>query len=123
MNKLFPIGIAGVLDVSAQCHADVRFLHRDYEVRSRLDLKRVGTHKYAADPSTEVLCCAFAVDEQPIQLWIPPDRVPLEIVEVAANLKWSAVAHGDHFETAIERHIVAPRFGWPEIPLERHHCK
>ena len=92
MNKLFPIGIAGVLDVSTQRHPDVRFLHRDYEVRSRLDLKRVGTHKYAADPSTEVLCCAFAVDEQPIQLWIPPDRVPLEIVEVAANLKWSAVA-------------------------------
>ena len=36
------------------------------------------------------------------------------------NPNWVVVAHGDHFETAIEQHIMAPRFGWPEIPLERH---
>jgi DNA polymerase bacteriophage-type len=36
-------------------------LHRDYETRSRAILKNVGTHRYAADPSTEILCVAFAL--------------------------------------------------------------
>ena len=26
------------------------------------------------------------------------------------------------FETAIEQHVLAPRYGWPIIPLERHRC-
>ena len=43
-------------------------LHRDYETRSQVDLKKVGAHRYAADPSTEVLCMAFAVDDGPVQL-------------------------------------------------------
>ena len=97
-------------------------LHRDYETRSRLVLKSVGTHRYAADPSTEVLCCAYAVDHEPVQLWIPGDPVPPEFIEAADNPSWVVAAHGDHFESAIERHIMAPRFGWPEIPLERHRC-
>ena len=51
-------------------------LHRDYETRSKLVLKSVGTHRYAADSNTEVLCCAYAVDDEPVQLWIPGDPVP-----------------------------------------------
>ena len=39
-------------------------LHRDYETRGQLLLERVGTHRYAADPGTHVLCCAFAIDDQ-----------------------------------------------------------
>ena len=31
-------------------------------------------------------------------------------------------AHNDAFETAIEQHVLAPRYGWPIIPLERHRC-
>ena len=46
-------------------------LHRDIETRSTVDLKKVGAAKYAADPSTEVLCVAYAVDDGPVQLWLP----------------------------------------------------
>lgn len=28
-------------------------LHRDFETRSKVSLKKVGAHRYAADPSTE----------------------------------------------------------------------
>ena len=122
MNKPLPIGTAGVLDASIQRRPGVRVLHRDYETRGTLVLKRAGTHKYAGDPTTDVLCCAFAVDDEPVQLWIPGGPVPPEFVEAANNPNWRAVAHGDHFETAIERHVMAPRFGWPEIPLNRHVC-
>ena len=40
-------------------HRAAHVLHRDYETRSRAILKKVGTHRYATDPSTEVLCCAY----------------------------------------------------------------
>jgi DNA polymerase len=97
-------------------------LHRDYETRSRVRLNLVGAHRYAADPSTEILCAGFAVDDQPVQLWTPGDPVPLEFIEAARNPNWIAVAHGDVFETAIEQHILGPRYGWPTTPIEQHRC-
>jgi DNA polymerase len=103
-------------------YRDRHVLHRDYEARSRLVLKSVGTHRYAADASTEILCCAYTVDDQPVQLWIPGNPVPPEFIEAANNPNWIVAAHGDHFESAIERHVMVPRFGWSEIPLERHVC-
>jgi hypothetical protein len=82
-------------------------LHRDYETRGQLLLKRVGTHRYAADPGTEVSCCAFAVDDEPVQLWIPGDPVPPEFIEAAADPSWIVCAHNDAFEAAIEHHGAA----------------
>ena len=57
-----------------------------------------------------------------MKLWIRGDPVPAEVVEAAKNPTWSAAAHGDHFETVIERHILAPRYGFPLVPVERHVC-
>jgi DNA polymerase bacteriophage-type len=108
--------------VTAPAGSAVHVLHRDYETRSRATLKIVGTHKYAADPSTEVLCCAFAIDDEPVQLWTPGDPVPAAFTEAACNPVWVVAAHGDHFETAIEQCVLAPRYGWPLIPIERHRC-
>ena len=97
-------------------------LHRDYETRSRAVLKIVGTHRYAADPSTEILCAAYAIDDEPVRLWTPGDPVPSEFIEAANNPLWVVAAHNDAFEAAVEQHILAPRYGWPLIPLERHRC-
>ena len=98
-----------------------RILHRDYETRSRASLKACGALRYAADPTTTVLCMAYAVDDGPVQTWLPGDAVPKEFVEAAVGQNWIVAAHGDHFETAIERHVLQP-LGWPLIPLERHCC-
>ena len=97
-------------------------LHRDYETRSRCVLKSAGAYRYAADPRTTVLCAAYAVDDDPVQLWTPGDPVPPEFIEAAHNPAWIVVAHNDQFEAAIEQFLLAPRFGWPLIPLERHRC-
>jgi DNA polymerase len=97
-------------------------LHRDYETRSLTILKTVGTHKYAVDSSTTVLCCAFAVDDEPVQLWTPGDPVPAAFIEAANNPAWIVCAHGAHFEDAIERHVLHPRFGWPVFPIEKQRC-
>jgi DNA polymerase len=97
-------------------------LHRDYETRSEVRLGSVGAFQYAADPTTDVLCCAYAVDDSPAELWTPGDPVPAAFLEAAANPNWIVVAHNDQFETAIEQHLLHPRYNWPLIPIERHRC-
>src|SRR5262249_34854916 len=92
------------------------------ETRSRAILKNVGTHKYATDPSTQVICAAYALDDGPVQLWRPGDPVPAEFVQAAVDPNWIVAAHNDTFEAAIEQHILAPQLGWPLIPLDRHRC-
>src|SRR6516165_5519745 len=109
-------------NTGAVLHDDVHVLHRDHETRSTILLKAVGTHRYAAHPRTEVLCVAYAVDHDPVQLWTPGDPVPPEFVEAARNPSWIVAAHGDAFESAIERHILHPRYNWSIIPSERHRC-
>jgi len=97
-------------------------LHRDYESRSCTVLRIAGTFKYATDPTTEVLCCAYAVDDEPVQLWTPGDPVPADFVEAANKPNWIVCAHGAHFEDAIERYVLPPRFGWPTFPVEKQVC-
>ena len=89
---------------------------------AELVLKLVGPPKYAADPSTEIASVAYAVDDGPVQLWLPGDPVPPEFIEAANNPTWVVAAHNDSFETAVEQHILGPRYGFPLIPLERHRC-
>jgi DNA polymerase len=97
-------------------------LLRDYETKSRLDLKKVGAWRYSTHESTDVWCCNFAVDDGSIKLWVRGDPVPPEFVEAAQNPDWIAAAFNDAFERLIEKHIMVPRYGWPEIPIERHRC-
>ena len=97
-------------------------LIRDIETRSTLALDDVGAHRYAAHPGTEVLCVAFCVDDGPVQLWLPGQPVPPEFAHAASDPAWTIAAHNDAFETAIERAILGPRFGWPQVPIDRHRC-
>src|SRR5262249_11938447 len=83
-------------------------LHRDYETRGHAILKTVGTYKYAIDPSTEVLCCAYAVDDGPVQLWTPGNPVPAEFIEAATNPAWIVSAHGAHFGTRSSNTFCVP---------------
>ncbi len=44
-------------------------LHIDFETRSELDIKKVGAYKYAKHPSTEILCMAYAYNNDgPVQI-------------------------------------------------------
>jgi DNA polymerase len=99
----------------------VPILYRDYETRSTLDLRDVGAWRYSSHAS-DVWCAGYCVDDGPIELWIPSDPVPAAFVEAAANPEWLVVAFNDQFERLIEQHILAPRYGFPIIPIERHRC-
>jgi DNA polymerase len=102
--------------------APVPILHRDFETRSALDLEEVGAWRYAADPTTDVWCVAYAVDNEPVKLWLPGQPIPKEFQIAARDPDWLVAAHNDSFETAIEQRILAPRYGWPLVPIERHVC-
>ena len=67
-------------------------LHLDFETFSRCDLKTRGLDNYLADPSTEILMLAFAVNEALPQMWFPqegpmPDqlRLMLERPEISKH--------------------------------------
>src|SRR5262245_25202412 len=98
-------------------------LFHDFETRSvTLDLREVGAWRYATDPTSDIWCCGYAVDDGPIQLWVPGDPVPPEFTEATHNPEWLTSAFGDAFERRITQHIMGPRYGWPLVPIERRRC-
>jgi DNA polymerase len=97
-------------------------LFRDYETRSVLELPVVGPWRYAADERTEVRCCAYAVDDEPVQLWTPGNPVPEPFLQAAADPSWILVAHNAQFEIAIEHFKMQRLHAWPKIPLRQQRC-
>jgi DNA polymerase len=94
----------------------------DIETRSRVDLGKAGAWRYASDPTTDVLCITYAVDNEPVALWLPSEPVPAAILEAAADSDCLFVAHNAQFERAVFALILEPRYGWPAIPIERWRC-
>jgi DNA polymerase bacteriophage-type len=97
-------------------------LIRDYETRSTVSLKACGAWIYARHPTTEVLCCAYCVDNGEIELWTPGHPIPQPFIDAACHPEWIGTAFNDQFERWIEQHIMGPRYGWPLVPIERHRC-
>jgi DNA polymerase len=93
-------------------------LHLDFELRSSLALGSVSLQRYATDASTEILCARYALDDGPVALWTPGMPLP----DAIAAHKGFVVAHNAAFEHAIIEHLLAPRFGWPAIPIGRFVC-
>ncbi|MGD9728205.1 MAG: DNA polymerase [Nitrospiraceae bacterium] len=106
----------------------------DFESRSTLDLAKVGVYKYAAHPSTDVWCMAWAFDGEEPGVWIPlpivtrgeqadlyrsdfgrfPQRV-IEHVRAGGEIRaWNA-----NFERIMWREIMVKRYGFPETELEQ----
>jgi DNA polymerase len=97
-------------------------LFRDYESRGVLKLEDVGAWRYAADSRTEILCCAYCVDDGPVKLWLPGDPVPPEFIEAARSPDWIVCAHNAQFEIALEHFILMRRHGFPKFPLSQQRC-
>src|SRR6516225_4544286 len=97
-------------------------LFRDFETRSTLDLRDVGAWRYTTHSSTDVWCCAYCVDDGPVELWLPGNPIPDQFTEAANNPDWLVCAFNDAFERLVEPYIMAPRYGWPLVPIERHRC-
>jgi len=96
-------------------------LHVDFETRSAADLKKTGAYAYAADPTTDIWCMAYAFGGELVQIWTPGRPVPADVVE-HVMLGGVCVAHNAAFERVIWRYILAPRYGFPEPDVEQWRC-
>lgn len=94
-------------------------LHIDFETYSRADLKAVGLDNYARHPSTGVHCMGFAFDDEPVDLWAWGPRSEIGRVHTHVRAGGLVYAHNAAFEWALWNFVMVPRFGWPELRIER----
>jgi len=92
-------------------------LYIDFETRSHCDLKKHGAWNYSIDPSTEVLCMAWKIDDGPINLWTRD--MPFPYV-VAKHVKAGGLveAHNAFFEYVIWHHVLKLH----KIPIKQWRC-
>jgi DNA polymerase bacteriophage-type len=88
-------------------------LHLDFETRSHLDIRKVGTDVYARN--CEVLMMAYAWEDDPPSLWLPGEPFPTTMIwGPERKAAWNAA-----FERAILRHrfeIYTPPSDWVDVP-------
>lgn len=84
----------------------------DFETYSDIDLKKVGAHRYALDPSTDMLCMAYSIDDEEPKLWTPYDSPPEEVFDLV-NDGYLLYAWNAAFEICIWEYVT----GWPEVHL------
>jgi DNA polymerase len=85
-----------------------RVLFLDLETRSRLNLRNVDAYTYANDPSTEIMCARWAVDDGPVQHWDETHGVPLaQACPLLTDERTLLCAHNAEFEPKILRACAA----------------
>lgn len=88
------------------------YLFLDFETFSEANLKKVGSYAYAEHPTTEVLICTYAFDDEPVRVWdctdgsdMPGDlhRALRRLVKPNSRIKmvWH---NGSMFDRLIMRH-------------------
>ena len=95
----------------------------DFETRSRCDLTKAGADKYAADPSTEVLCmAAYDTETDNEWLWAPAlGALPVSL-DIAIERTDFICAHNARFDQAIWEYAAVRLYGFPEVPREQWYC-
>lgn len=92
-------------------------LYLDLETRSKINLKTDGTHRYAEDPSTQIITAQWAFgDEDPhVADCLAEPTEPLKnMLLQAVDEEWEFVAHNSHFDRTILRHCWGV-----DVPVER----
>ena len=86
-------------------------LHLDFETRSVSDIRAEGMIVYAKHPSTQIICMAWAFDEEEPQVWFP-DQAPFPkrvLDHLNAAQPRSIHAFNAGFERAIIENVL-PRY-------------
>lgn len=92
----------------------------DFETRSTVDIKATGVYPYAAHPSTDIWCMAYAFDDEEPLLWRPDLPADPRLVE---HIKAGGEMHA--WNAQFERNmwgIMRRRYGWPMVDLGQWHC-
>lgn len=102
----------------------------DFETRSDIDLKKVGTARYSEQDTTEVLMLCYKIGNQPVRSWrsdawldylIMEDDPPQDLFDAIAS-GMPVEAHNAFFERMIWKNIMVKRYGWPPVPSRQWRC-
>ena len=84
----------------------------DFETRSLAKIKDVGASRYCLDPSTEILCLAYAFGNSEPKLWVKDQKPPADLmnhIEQGGLISgWNSLS----FERAVFDYVAGPRLGW-----------
>ena len=94
----------------------------DFETRSTVDLRAAGSWKYAAHDTTSVHCMAWALDNQPVQMWSRGEEFPAALLEALERDDSEVHAWNAQFERHIWSRCQVPNLGWPEVAFRKWRC-
>lgn len=94
----------------------------DIETRSQCDLIFHGLRRYAEDPSTQIICLAYAFDDGPIEFWWGGDGpFPKDVEEHFAN-GGLVMAHNASFEQHLFEKVIAPDYDFEPPKRTQWRC-
>jgi len=95
----------------------------DFETKSCCDLLTAGTYNYVADPTTDILCCAFYdMNTHHKEIWYPSKGPLSKRLRYALKQADLVIAHYAEFDQGVYEWIAVERYGFPELPPERWYC-
>lgn len=111
----------------------IKRVTKDFETRSKCDLKKHGAFIYSLDPSTQPTCLAFKDRTKTVVYFLPFQTVNTNWLMLPQNLKdlwltylsdpsYEFSAHNSFFERCIYDNIMVARYGWPAIDPKRRRC-
>lgn len=84
-------------------------LWMDFETYSEVNIKLSGGYRYCKDESTKVICLGWAIDDGPVELWVPGHPLPAKIIEAIHN-DCPVLAHNALFDYRIWNNILCRDF-------------
>lgn len=97
-------------------------LHLDFETRSPVDLKASGIDVYVHDIGTEILCAAYAFDDEPVELWTPNQVFPQRVYDHVRE-GGTVIAHNAAFEFNVWNSVLSRIVrGLPQLQLGQMQC-
>ena len=93
----------------------------DYETRSQCDLRSRGSYNYAQDPSTKIICMAYAFDDEEVALWTPEQSFPKRVGQHFFN-DGQIRAHNAGFDRLITEFVLCQDFKVPTPLLTQWYC-
>lgn len=106
-------------------------IHIDLETRSKIDLKKVGAHRYAEDPTTEILMAAISEGDGPTFLWVNPkfecgtmvtQPQALTLLQKLSNPNAEVFAHNAEFERSLLNARMLVDMGFVPPLITQYRC-
>lgn len=96
-------------------------LYIDFETRSEVDLIFHGLRRYAVDPSSEVICMAYAFDDDDVEFWWSSEPFPQSVTDYFKSGE-PVMAHNAGFEQGICDHVLSRTHGVQAPANEQWRC-